>query len=228
MPPPGLSRSGNGNGTVRIIRSPLEPIYGLGIDTGGTYTDAVIMDLRTDKVLAKSKSRTTHDDLSGGLTASIDAVLREFGEPFAPSLIGVSTTLATNSVLEGRGGQVGLIGLGWKPEKGWELGAKVQRFLPGGHDSRGSPLATLDMEGLERNVQEMAPHIDSLVVSGLFSTQNHYQEKGVKDLVQRKYGLPVVAGHELTAELGIYERTVTAVLNARLIDRKSTRLNSSH
>lgn len=205
-------------GTVRIIRSPLEPVYGLGIDTGGTYTDAVIMDLRSDSVLAKSKARTTHDDLSGGLTESIDAVLKAFGErTFEPSLIGVSTTLATNSVLEGRGGQVGLIGLGWKPEKGWELGAKMQRFLPGGHDSRGDPLATLDMKELDRNVQEMAPHIDSLVVSGLFSTQNPYQENGVKDLVQRKYGLPVVAGHELTAELGIYERTVTAVLNARLM-----------
>ena len=196
----------------------MEPVYGLGIDTGGTYTDAVIMDLRTDKVLAKSKARTTHDDLSIGLTEVIDAVLVDFGTgPFDPSLIGVSTTLATNSVLEGRGGQVGLIGLGWKPEPGWELGAKMKRFLPGGHDSRGNPLAPLDMDALEKTIQEMAPQVDSIVVSGLFSTQSPYQEKGVKDLVQNKYGLPAVAGHELTAVLGIYERTVTAVLNARLM-----------
>jgi N-methylhydantoinase A/oxoprolinase/acetone carboxylase beta subunit len=203
---------------MSMIPSPSEPVYGLGIDTGGTYTDAVIMDLRTDKVLAKSKARTTHDDLSIGLKEVIDAVLADLGiGSFDPSLIGVSTTLATNSVLEGRGGQVGLIGLGWKPEPGWELGAKMQRFLPGGHDSRGNALAMLDMDELEKAVQEMLPQVDSLVVSGLFGTQNPYQENSVKELVQRKYGLPVVAGHELTAVLGIYERTVTAVLNARLM-----------
>jgi N-methylhydantoinase A/oxoprolinase/acetone carboxylase beta subunit len=203
---------------VNTISSNSEPVYGLGIDTGGTYTDAVIMDLRTDGVLAKAKARTTHDDLSIGLRKAIDAVLVYMAEEtFEPSLIGVSTTLATNSVLEGRGGQVGLIGLGWKPEQGWDLGAKVQRFLPGGHDSRGEPLAMLDMAELERVVEEMVPQVDSMVVSGLFSTQNPYQEKNVKEMVQRKYGIPVVAGHELTAELGIYERTVTAVLNARLM-----------
>ncbi|NLI74679.1 MAG: hydantoinase/oxoprolinase family protein [Euryarchaeota archaeon] len=176
------------------------------------------MDLRHDTVLAKAKSRTTHDDLSDGLTESIDAVLTDFGKnTFEPSLIGVSTTLATNCVLENQGGDVGLIGLGWKPNKGWELGAKIQRFLPGGHDSRGSPLANLDMEELERNVQEMIPRIDSLVISGLFSVQNPYQENSIKEAVQRKHDIPVVLGHELTAELGIYERTVTAVLNARLM-----------
>lgn len=193
-----------------------ERIYGLGIDTGGTFTDAVVVDLRTNQVLAKAKARTTHDDLSVGLGGAVDGVLRGF-EGAELSLVGVSTTLATNAILEGRGGRVGLIGLGWTPEKGWELGAQVQRFLPGGHDVRGKALAPLDLEEMERVVQEMLPQIDSLVVSGLFSVHNPYQEAHVKKLVQDKYGLPVVVGHELTAELGIHERTVTAVLNARLL-----------
>ena len=51
---------------------------------------------------------------------------------------------------------------------GWDLGTKVQRF-PGGHDSRGEPLAMLDMAELERVVEEMVPQVDSMVVSGLFS-----------------------------------------------------------
>ena len=42
--------------TVNTISSNSEPVYGLGIDTGGTYTDAVIVDLRTDGVLAKAKA----------------------------------------------------------------------------------------------------------------------------------------------------------------------------
>ncbi len=206
------------HGMVRNIPVQSEPIYGLGVDTGGTFTDSVIVDLRTNKVLAKAKAKTTYDDLSIGLGETIDNVLRAFGQKtLDPSLVGVSTTLATNSILEGRGGQVGLIGLGWKPEPGWELGARMQRFLPGGHDVRGNALAPLDMDQLELTIQEMAPHVDSIVVSGLFSVHNPFQEAHIKKLIREKYGLPVVVGHELTAELGIHERTVTAVLNARLI-----------
>ena len=82
--------------------------YGLGIDTGGTYTDAAIVDLQTIKVLARSKSRTTHHDLSIGLGEAVDRVLDGLGDKdFLPSLVGVSTTLATNSVLERKGGRVG-------------------------------------------------------------------------------------------------------------------------
>ncbi len=110
-------------------------IYGLGIDTGGAFTDAAVVDLCTDRVLAKAKARTTHHDLSIGLGEAVDSVLAAFGAlSFDPALVGVSTTLATNSILEGKGGSVGLIGLGWTPQQGWDLGAKVQRFLAGGHE----------------------------------------------------------------------------------------------
>ena len=74
--------------------------YGLGIDTGGTNTDATIVDLKTTKVLAKSKARTTHHDLSIGLGEAVDNVYRTFGSAsFEPNLIGVSTTLATLSLI---------------------------------------------------------------------------------------------------------------------------------
>lgn len=200
------------------LEQSFDRVYGLGIDTGGTFTDAAVVDLRTHKILAKAKARTTHHDLSIGLGEAVDNVLRAFNaERFDPSLVGVSTTLATNSILEGKGGQVGLIGLGWKPEDGWELGARVQRFLPGGHDARGNSQAPLDIDVVESTVREMASQIDSVVVSALFSVHNPYHEMHVRRMVREKFGLPVVMGHELTAELGIHERTVTAVLNARLI-----------
>ncbi len=192
--------------------------YGLGIDTGGTYTDAAIVDLQTIEVLARSKSRTTHHDLSIGLGESVDRVLDGLGDKdFVPSLVGVSTTLATNSVLERKGGRVGLIGLGWRPEEGQEFGAKQQCFLSGGHDVRGRIQDPLDLEGARAAIDEMAKCVDSIVVSGLFSVFNHLHEVEVKRLIRDRYDIPVVMGHELTGELGIYERTVTAVLNAGLI-----------
>ena len=54
--------------------------YGLGIDTGGTYTDAAIVDLQTTRLLAKSKARTTHHDLSIGLGEAVDRVLGILGD----------------------------------------------------------------------------------------------------------------------------------------------------
>ncbi|MDW5562314.1 MAG: hydantoinase/oxoprolinase family protein [Methanomassiliicoccus sp.] len=193
-------------------------IYGLGIDTGGTYTDAAILDLRTKKVLFKAKARTTHHQLSIGLGEAIDNVLDAFGSrSFDPSLVGVSTTLATNSILEGKGGQVGLIGLGWKPQDGWDLGASIQRFVGGGHDVRGRSVGLLDVEGIEAAARDMKGRVDSVVVSGLFSVHNPYHEIEAGKLVGQRHGIPTVLAHQLTGELGIHERTVTAVLNARLI-----------
>jgi N-methylhydantoinase A/oxoprolinase/acetone carboxylase beta subunit len=192
--------------------------YGLGIDTGGTYTDAVIVDLRTKKVLFKAKARTTHHDLSIGLGEAVDGVLKVFGAGhLEPSLVGVSTTLATNSILEGKGGQVGLIGLGWTPKPSEEFGTKYQYFLNGGHDVRGRPQTSMDIDGVRSAVKEMASNVDSIVISSLFSVYNPIHEIEIKRIISEGYGIPVVMGHELTGELGIYERTVTAVLNARLI-----------
>jgi N-methylhydantoinase A/oxoprolinase/acetone carboxylase beta subunit len=190
---------------------------GLGIDTGGTNTDAVIVDMGTAKVLAKAKARTTHHDLSIGLGEAVDKVMEAFGGGFAPNLVGVSTTLATNSILEGVGGQVGLIGLGWRPGPGEEFGTKHQVFLEGGHDVRGRVQTVLDAEGVRKAIEEMAPHVDSFVVSSLFSVYNPLHEVEVMHMIRERSGIPVVMGHDLTGELGFYERTVTAVLNARLL-----------
>jgi len=202
--------------TVQDERSKIN--YGLGIDTGGTYTDAVIVDLQAIKVLAKSKARTTHHDLSIGLGEAVRNVLGSLDDSsFAPSLIGVSTTLATNSVLEGKGARVGLIGLGWKPEEGKEFGAKKQSFLAGGHDVRGRMQDPLDVRGVRSVVNDMAKSVDAFVVSGLFSVYNPFHELEAQKVIAEECGLPVVMAHDLTGELGIYERTVTAVLNASLI-----------
>ncbi len=78
---------------------------GLGFDTGGTYTDAVILDFETGQVLQKAKSLTTYADLSIG----IDSSLRKLDPSLLKqvTMVSMSSTLATNSVVEGRGGRVG-------------------------------------------------------------------------------------------------------------------------
>lgn len=192
--------------------------YGLGIDTGGTFTDAVIIDLDDSSVVAKRKSRTTHEDLSVGLCRSVDSV---FGSsdirPSDISLVGISTTLATNSILEGKGGEVGLILIGWNPMQEVNFGQKDYVIVKGGCDSRGRPLAPLSKDEVTVAIKKVSQGVDAIAISGLFANMNPSQEKKVKELTMELTGLPTVAGHELSAVLGIDMRAETAVLNARLI-----------
>ena len=79
---------------------------GIGIDTGGTFTDIVIIDLKSEEVLRKSKSPTTPEDLSIGIRNAmsfLDRVLLTH-----VSVVSLSSTLATNSVVEGKGCRVAL------------------------------------------------------------------------------------------------------------------------
>ena len=75
----------------------------------------------------------------------------------------------------------------------------------------------MDMTETEAVLDDMLPKVDAVAISGLFSVYNHNHESRVRRMIRERSGLPVICGHELTGELGIQERTVTAVLNARLI-----------
>ena len=78
--------------------------FSIGVDTGGTYTDAIALDARR-QVVASAKSLTTQWDLSIGLDGAIRAVLAKLPDGARRehvSLVSVSTTLATNAVVENR------------------------------------------------------------------------------------------------------------------------------
>lgn len=83
---------------------------GLGIDTGGTYTDAVIYDFDGGSALAWGKAPTTRENLADGIAAAMDTLpgdlIRQVGR------VALSTTLATNACVEGRGGRSRLILIG--------------------------------------------------------------------------------------------------------------------
>ena len=120
----------------------------LGIDTGGTYTDAVIYDEASRTVITKAKAPTTHHDLSIGISGAIDAVLR--AAAIAPSdieLVSLSTTLATNALVEGKGRPVCAVIIGFDGDVleraglGEALGNDPAIILAGGHDPHGNPLA---------------------------------------------------------------------------------------
>ncbi len=189
------------------------------MDTGGTYTDAVIVDLSDYSVISKAKSPTTHNDLSIGLFSSVRKVFEGCSvDPSEIALAGVSTTLATNSVLEEKGGEVGLILIGWKNRtEDMRFGEKNLVHVRGGYDFRGREVEPLDIEEVRAAVRQVSQGVDAIAVSGLFATFNSSQERQVKRIAEELTGLPTVGGTELSSTLGIDERARTAVLNGRLI-----------
>ena len=198
--------------------------YFLGVDTGGTYTDAVILDEATDRVIGTAKSLTTRVDLALGIGRAVDAALLDAGVAAGEvALVSLSTTLATNALVEGQGGRVALVFIGFDAgdlERGGLTealkGDPVIR-LDGGHSHTGSEKAALDMAALQAQVAEIGDGVMGFAVASHFATRNPAHEIAARDLIRRVTGRPVTCSHELSANLNGPKRALTAVLNARLI-----------
>lgn len=185
----------------------------LGIDTGGTYTDGVIVDASTREILYKSKALTTKQDLTAGIIQCLENLT--FSEFDKVKLVSLSTTLATNAIVEGKGGRVGLITIGSVPRG--KLPTEYHTVIKGKFDIKGKMKEELNDSELLSAIESFRGNVDSIAVSGYASVRNPSHELIVKRHIQRLLGIPVVCAHELTSTLGFYERTVTSVLNARLI-----------
>ena len=212
----------------------------LGIDTGGTYTDAVLVDQENGSVLSSAKALTTYHDLSVGITRAVSAVLRRgpsgdnLGamQPENVGLVGLSTTLATNAIVEGNGSPVCLILIGYDPALieqygfGHDLVTDDVVYVQGGHDSEGNQVAPLDESSVRDAILARRGRVSAFAVSGYFCVRNRAHELRVRELIeeltaswngQTGMPLPVTCAHELTTRLNSVKRATTAALNARLI-----------
>lgn len=192
----------------------------LGIDTGGTYSDAVLYD-RARGVLASAKALTTRHDLAAGIGEAIAAVLARATEPVG--LVSLSTTLATNAIVEGQGGRVCLLLIGFEPAMRQRAGLDRALAgdplvaLAGGHDSAGEAQAPLDLEAARAAIAEHGPAVEAFAVAGQFAVRNPAHERAVAALVRELTDRPVTCGHELSAGLDAPRRALTTLLNARLV-----------
>lgn len=193
----------------------------LGIDTGGTYTDAVLWS-EASGLVAKAKALTTRHDLAIGIAGAVDTVLAQSGVMSeAIKLVSMSTTLATNALVEGQGGRVALVMVGFSEtdlsRDGLRaaLGSDPAIFCAGGHDVHGKP-AKLDLGPLEAELPTLAGQVSAVAVCGQFATRNPEHELAVLNRIAST-GLPATASHQLSAQLGGPRRALTTLLNARLI-----------
>ncbi len=198
--------------------------FSLGIDTGGTYTDAVIFDDISGSVKAKAKALTTRHELSIGIANAADKVLDLAGIKAADiAMVSISTTLATNALVEGQGGRAALVMIGFEAadlERGGlkkALGNDPVVFVPGGHDVHGKP-RELDLITLKERLAELDETVSSFAVAGYFAVRNPEHEIAVRELIREKTKRPVTCSHELSSKLDGPRRAMTTLLNARLIE----------
>jgi len=193
----------------------------LGIDTGGTYTDAVLMDHASRQVLAACKRLTTRQDFALGIEAVIDGI--QIDDPAMVKMVSISTTLATNAIAEGKGRRVGLLLIGYDPEliakfrMDRQFGPHHYAFVGGGHDFYGREKEPLDLPALEQQVMTSKDQVAAFAVSSYFSPLNPTHENEAFTAIRRLCDLPVVLGHHLSTRLGSVERATTAAINASLL-----------
>lgn len=185
----------------------------LGIDTGGTYTDGVILNRETKEILASTKALTTHENLIEGISNTIRQL--SWDDLTSVDYVALSTTLATNAIVEHKGCRVGLLILGYDQEQ--PLPPCEWVLIPGAMDLAGREIEAVDLEKARAAVESFRGKVDAIAISGIFSVRNPDHENAVKAAIVDILNVPVVMAHELTGTLGVYERTNTAVLNAKLI-----------
>lgn len=202
-------------------------IYRLGIDVGGTNTDAVIIDNNL-KVINSVKTPTT-EDVSSGIKNAIHLVLEGTDiDKKSVKYAMLGTTHCTNAIVERKNlCKVGVIRLGKpatmaiEPMIDWpkDLSKAVsENFIIayGGYEFDGREIAALDEKEIKEFLNEVKDKVESIAVTGVFSPISNVQESRVKELVKEVMGgVPVSLSNEI-GSVGLLERENAAILNASL------------
>jgi len=188
----------------------------IGIDTGGTYTDAIALDRSSGRILAGVKTPTTPHDPARAIARSLENVLLASGvDPQKVQLVTVSTTLATNALVEDKGAEVGLFVIGH--DNRLRIPAADMRFIPGGHKARGVESEPLGMDFLIQGIAAMKGHVDAYAVCAMLAFEDPTHELVAAKAIELMDPKPVFCSHQASTRPGMEERAATAVLNARLL-----------
>lgn len=201
---------------------------GLGIDAGGTYTDAVVYDLGEKTVLAKAKSLTTYHNLVEGIRGALSQLPEEMLQQI--QVTSLSTTLATNSIVEGRGHKVGLIALSpwdWTEE---QLGHAPLINVPGAVAITGEVITALDEDACRAAVKRLVgdEHCAALVIAGYATVRNPDLANRAREIASEMTDVPVICSHEVSRRINGIHAAQTAVANATLIPVITSLIDSVH
>ncbi|MDQ6437551.1 hydantoinase/oxoprolinase family protein [Mesorhizobium sp. LHD-90] len=208
----------------------------LGVDVGGTFTDLLLHDEKTQRTY-QAKTPSTPEDQSIGVAAGVKLICEKAGiKPADISLVLHGTTVATNAVLEGKGARVGLLvtegfeytlhlAKSWTPGPlfGWIVMDKPDplasladtRGMPERMNARGEIVRELDVARATELIDDLCGSgIEALTISLLHSYANPEHERRLRDIVAKRHpDIPVSLSSDILPEFREYDRAITTVMN---------------
>jgi N-methylhydantoinase A len=230
----------------------------LGVDVGGTFTDLLLHDERTQRTY-QAKTPSTPQDQSIGVAVGVKLICDKAGiAPSEISLILHGTTVATNAVLEGKGARVGLLvtegfeytlhlAKAWTPGPlfGWIVMDKPDplasladtRGIPERINARGEIVRPLDVAKATELIEDLCSSgIEALTISLMHAYANPEHERSLRDIVAKRFPeIPVSLSSDILPEFREYDRAITTVMNdyvrpimKRYLSRIEDRLKDEH
>lgn len=198
-------------------------MLGIGIDTGGTCTDAVIFDSKSRKVLSWAKTLTTKNDLKIGILEAMKGLDSELLHK--AEYIALSTTLATNACVEDKGGRAKLVFIGLDPRavtmmKGTYGLPEINEiyFLNCKLDISDRKVTPPDWDKFREDVRREFKGYDSVALVQINPQLNGgVFERQAEEIIKEETGALCVRGYDLFQEINVQKRGATALLNARLM-----------
>lgn len=202
----------------------------IGIDVGGTFTDAVAINNDTYELIGYLKIPTTHtgkEGVASGIVLAIQKIMEKYSiSPDEVMFIAHGTTQATNALLEGDVAKVGVVGVGVGGEG---LKAKADTTLGNIELAKNKFLYTeseyIDLgkpdheEMIEKAIQNLLQKdVKVVVASGAFSVDDPSGEMKVIDACT-KQNLSATGSHEISKLYGLKIRTRTAAINASILPK---------
>ncbi|MCW2523804.1 MAG: hydantoinase [Frankiales bacterium] len=204
------------------------PRIRVGIDVGGTFTDAVAIDAATMQLVGQAKVPTSHQHVDGvahGIVEALEQLLDRVGaRPEDVAFLAHGTTQATNALLEGDVAAVGLIGIGSGPGAVMtrhlaslrKLETTPGRHLPLTYAHVADPTDAVAVKAAIEQLQQEGAQV--LVATEPFSVDSSDGEDEVL-AVARENGVLAAGAHEITSLYGLRKRTRTAVVNAAILPK---------
>ncbi|PWY62224.1 hydantoinase/oxoprolinase [Aspergillus eucalypticola CBS 122712] len=224
------------------MASIIEPRYRLGVDVGGTNTDAVLIRLDPIAIVVSHKAPTT-PDVTTGITTAVQAVIAAAKVPLSSiACVIIGTTHFVNAVVQRSPSlrRVAVIRLCGGPDEGFgrnippfvdyplDLRARIEALRPyfchGGYQISGEEISPLDETELESvAAQLVSDGVKNVVIAGMYAPLNHHQEMRAKEVLLRSmeknagplYKARITLSHEVSG-LGFLARENAAILNATL------------
>ena len=200
----------------------------IGVDVGGTHTDAVL--INGNDLVAAHKAPTSNDISTGVLNAVREVLVQSGVAVSAIDLMTLGTTQFTNAVVERRGlAPVAALRIGAQSSAALPIAARWPddiarvaigdaQMIDGGHEYDGTPIVDMDAERLRDSVRAL---IDgghhAFAITSVFSTSNPEAERAASDIIREALPSAAIAcSHEL-GRIGLFQRENATILNAALL-----------